>query len=68
MTRFNVLMVAFVAMLVSIGAQAQIDVSGALTEITNGSTAVVAIIGALLVAYGLFLGLRMALRAVKRGG
>jgi uncharacterized membrane-anchored protein YitT (DUF2179 family) len=55
-------------MLLAVNANAVIDVADALTAITDGSTAVVAIIGGLIVAYGLFLGLRMALRAVKRGG
>jgi len=55
---------AFVAMPV----HALIDVTGAETGITDGTAAVVAIITALLVAYGSFIGLRMALRAAKRGG
>ena len=60
-------LVSLGAMFLSVPAFAQIDVSAATSAITDGQTAVVAIITALLAAYGAFLGLRMALRAVKRG-
>lgn len=60
-------MVFLLLALVSAPALAVIDVSAATAAIGDGETAVVAIITALLAAYGAFLGLRMALRAVKRG-
>lgn len=65
---FKGLAAAVMAAFVSSPAMAVIDVTGATGGITDGSTAVVTILTALLVAYGLFIGIRMALRAVKRGG
>jgi len=64
----SALLMSLVALVTASLAMAQIDVTGAITGITDGSTAVVTILTALLVAYGLFIGIRMALRAVKRGG
>ena len=55
-----------VLMLASPPVHAVIDITGATTGITDGTTAVVSVITALVVAYGAFIGLRMALRAIKR--
>lgn len=57
-----------VALVGTQSAMAQIDVSGATTGISDGVTAVTAILVALVAAYGGFLGLRMAKNAAKRGG
>jgi len=63
----NGLTLAVLASVVSSPAFAVIDVTGATGAITEGTVAVTAIILALVAAYGTFLGLRMAYRAVKRG-
>jgi len=65
--KFNGLMLAVLALVVSSPAMAVIDVTGATGAITDGTLAVTTIILALVAAYGTFLGLRMAYRAVKRG-
>jgi len=58
---------ALVASLSTAPAWAVIDVTGATGGITEGAVAVAAVIVALIAAYGTFIGLRMAYRAVKRG-
>jgi hypothetical protein len=47
---------------------AVIDTTDAVAAITDGQTAVVAVLVALIVAYGAFLGYRMVKAVVKRGG
>lgn len=65
---FHAMVLGMLLSFAAVPAFAVIDVAGATTAISDGTTAVTTIITALLVAYGTFLGLRMALRATKRGG
>lgn len=49
-------------------ASAQLDVSAATGAISDGETAVLTVLGALIAAFGAFLGLRMVMSVIKRGG
>lgn len=60
-------LIAFFGSLVPVAAFAQLDVTAATTAISDGQTAVIAVLTALVVAYGAFLGLRMVKAAVRRG-
>ena len=68
MRYFKALIASLAIAMVSLPAHAVIDVTGATTGITDGTLGVTSVIVALIAAYGAFIGLRMALRAVKRGG
>lgn len=63
----NYLLTALALMLAPVAAFAQLDVTSATGAITDGQTAVIVVITALVVAYGAFLGWRMVLARVKRG-
>ena len=61
-------LLALAALIVPAYSFAAIDTTAAVTAITDGQTAVVAVLVALIVAYGAFLGYRMVKSVVKRGG
>lgn len=65
--RVSVLAVACLVMLTSVPAFAVIDVSDATTAITEATTGGTAVMTALIVAFGIFLGYQIVKSLIKRG-